>query len=65
MEEIHEVFAIIVKAFKQPDFFILGAMFVIAIIGFACGIAVAELIRVKNEIRTRRLHKKRRDPWMD
>ena len=61
MAELQEIWGIIVHAFKQPDFFILGAMFVIGVIGFVCGWAVCEIIAVKHQIRMHQLHKRRRD----
>ena len=61
LADLQEIWQAIVYAFKQPDFVILGALFVVGVIGFVCGWAVCEIIAVKHQIRMHQLHGKRRD----
>ena len=63
MAEFKELFAYIVDILKHPDVVVLGAMFMMWAIGFVSGCTVCELMRVKHEIKIRRLHHRRRDGW--
>lgn len=61
MAELKEIWEIIVYSFKQPDFVILGALFIMGVIGFVCGWAMCEIIAIKHQIMHHRYHKRRRD----
>ena len=61
MAELREMFAFIVNTIRQPDFIILGGMFVIFVIGFTCGVLAYEIHCIKHQIKMHQYHSRRRD----
>ena len=61
MNEIREMVSFIVNAIRQPDFIILGGMFVIFVIGFTCGVLAYEIHAIKHQIRMHQYHSRRSD----
>lgn len=60
MDEIREIFAFILNTIRKPDFVMLGGLFVIFVIGFACGVLAYEIHCIKHQIMMHRYHGKRR-----
>lgn len=61
MNELKEIFAVIIEAFKQPDLVILGALFIVGVMGFVIGWAVCETMAIKHQIKMHQYHSRRRD----
>ena len=61
MNELREIFAVILDAIRQPDFFVLGALFIMGVMGFVIGWAVCEAVAIRHQIMMNRYHKHRRD----
>ena len=61
MNELHEIIGIIIDAIRQPDFFVLGALFIMGVMGFVIGWAVCETVAIRHQIQIHRYHKRRRD----
>ena len=63
MDELKEIIDVIWNAIREPDVIILGAMFVVGVMGFVCGWALCEIIAIKHQILNHRYHTRRRDPY--
>lgn len=61
MDELREMFAFIVNMIRQPDFIMLGGLFVIFVIGFTCGVLAYEIHAIKHQIKMHQYHSRRRD----